>query len=102
MDERSNGLFVLAFALALALSLLYGAWRDIPGRYRAYEQNQQQIINAQQERTALQQAVARYDQRVKGLEQDPTEIEAEIRKSKDYVREGEVVFRIQQPANLAE
>ena len=88
-----------AMAYAVALGALvsaaywYVGYRDLPGLYNAYRSGEEETVNLQQtleEETAKAEVLEAH---VAGLDGDPVELEAAVRRNKNVVREGEKIFR---------
>lgn len=95
MDDRNRGWFWLILLLVAALTVLYVQRRDLPRRYMDYQKSAEELAQARQLCAELDGKIEASRQRAEHLGSDPTEIEAAIRRSKDLVREGETVFRIE-------
>ena len=95
MDDRNRGWFWLVLLLVAALTVLYVQRRDLPRRYMDYQKSAEELAQARQSCAELEGKIEASRQRAEHLGSDPTEIEAAIRRSKDLVREGETVFRIE-------
>lgn len=95
MDDRTRGWYWLILLLVAALAALYVQRRDLPRRYLDYQKSAQELAQARQSCAELDEKIEASRQRAEHLGSDPTEIEAAIRRSKDLVREGETVFRIE-------
>ena len=95
MDDRNKGWFWLILLLVAALTAFYVQRRDLPRRYMEYQKSAGDLAQAQQSCAELEDKIEASRQRAEHLGNDPTEIEAAIRRSKDLVREGETVFRIE-------
>jgi len=95
MDDRNKGWFWLILLLAVALTVYYVQRRDLVHRYYEYQKNARELSQAENTKADLEQKLAESRQRAEHLDNDPTEIEAAIRRNKDLVREGETVFRIE-------
>ncbi len=82
----------------LALAGLLGAYvhyRDLHGRYLRYQQSEDDVRWLQDEREALEEKERSLRRRVERLDTDPVEMEAESRRSKNLVREGETIYQIE-------
>jgi cell division protein FtsB len=95
MDDRNRGWFWLILLLVAALTALYVQRRDLPGRYMDHQKSAAELTQARQSCAELEGKLEASRQRADHLGSDPTEIEGAIRRSKDLVREGETVFRIE-------
>jgi cell division protein FtsB len=85
----------LALALVCALALAYILRHDLKARYEAYRETVDTVSAQEQEVELLKQAVDEAQHRLKGMDSDPVEQEATIRRVKGLVREGEIVFRVE-------
>jgi len=95
MDNRDTAWFVLAFVLVTGLTLWYVGGRKLVERYGRHQDVQQQTQAAKEQARRLESEIDNTRQRIKHLGSDPMEIEAAIRRSKDLVREGEKIYRIE-------
>lgn len=85
----------LTLALVCALALAYIQKRDLKGRYEAYLNTMETVSVQQAEVEALKSAVNDAQHRLKGMDSDPLEQEATIRRIKRLVREDEIIYRIE-------
>lgn len=95
MDNRDRVWFVLALVLATSLTLWYVGGRKLVERYSRHQQIQQQTQAAKGQVRQLEKEIDNTRRRIEHLGSDPVEIEAAIRRSKDLVREGEKIYRIE-------
>ena len=86
----------LTLALITALALAYVDRRDLQGRYATYRQTVQTVKEQRQQVESLRETVANKERRVAGMDSDPLEQEANIRRVRRLVREGEIVFRVEE------
>jgi cell division protein FtsB len=86
----------LTLLLAIAVAYMYADSQKLQERY--VQMQQEKVDRAQQRKSVqeLRQQKLLQEKRVEGLVTDPLEIEAAIRKSKRLVREGEVVYRLEE------
>lgn len=99
MNERHHRVWYwVLVVLAVVLTVLYAEHRSLIGRYLEYHAGIRQVQQAEQDLLRLDQEVAAFSERVKHLGSDPFELEAAGRSSKDLVRDGETIYRIQAPA----
>lgn len=84
--------------LAGVLTVLYAEHRSLISRCFEYNAGVRQVQQTEQNLLKLGQEVASFSDRVKHLGSDPFELEAAGRSSKDLVRDGETIYRIQVPA----
>lgn len=101
MRQRQRVVSVLAFGLAAVLAAVYFQQRDLPGRYRAYQQRQEQIRQAEAQVAALEATLKTGQEHADNLGTDPVEVEAAIRRVKRMVRDGETIFRIEEVSEAA-
>lgn len=87
--------YVLVLAAVVVLTALYVGRRDLIGRYWRHEARERQVNAAQQECKDLEKKIEASRKRIEHLGSDPVEIEAAIRRSKDLVRPGEQIYRIE-------
>ena len=90
----------LALAGVAVLTAVYADRRDLARRYDEYRRNEAGIEAKRLECEALEQRIQASRQRVDSLGNDLLEIEADIRRNKSLVREGETIYRIE-PADDA-
>jgi cell division protein FtsB len=86
----------LTLALVTALALAYVDQRNLQGRYGTYRQTMQTVEEQQQQVESLRKRVASEEKRATGMDSDPLEQEANIRRVKRLVREGEIIFRVEE------
>ncbi len=92
----------LALTAAVGACGLY-AWRkDLPGRYEEYQRSEQEVHELREEWRAHQKRRDALEERIDGLEHDPVELEAAIRRTRRMVREGETVYRVELPGESEE
>ncbi|HOT51236.1 MAG TPA: septum formation initiator family protein, partial [Candidatus Hydrogenedentes bacterium] len=75
--------------------LWYMSERRLVERYSGHQQMQQQTQAAKEQIQRLEKEIENTRRRIEHLGSDPMEIEAAIRRSKDLVREGEKIYRIE-------
>ncbi|MFP4171773.1 MAG: FtsB family cell division protein [Candidatus Hydrogenedentota bacterium] len=92
----------LALSAAIGLSALYVWHQDLPGRYKGYQRSEQEVRELRNEWRAHQERREALEERIRGLEHDPVELEAAIRRSRRMVREGETVYRVELPGESEE
>lgn len=86
----------LTLALVTALALVYIDRRDLQGRYGDYRRTVTTVEEQRQEVELLRKTVAEEEHRAQGMDTDPVEQEATIRRVKRLVREGETIFRVEE------
>lgn len=89
---------VAACALLMVGIARYHGLTDLFKEYR-YSENEVRVLESRLE--SLQDDAAHLERNVEGLHDDPLAMEAEIRRSKGFVRDGERIYRIQRPADSA-
>jgi cell division protein FtsB len=95
--------YFLVALLAVLLAALYAGRRNLLGRYFEHQRQQEQVDAARKQCEDLRKEIDSSGRRVDNLGSDPLEIEAAIRRSKDLVREGEKIYRIEvDPAKAAQ
>ena len=99
--SRRIGRYFLVVLVAVLLAMLYAGRRNLLGRYIEHERRQEQVDAARRQCEDLRREIDASGRRVTHLESDPTEIEAAIRRSKDRVREGEKIYRIEMDPSKA-
>lgn len=85
----------LTLALVCVLALVYIQQRDLKGRYEAYQETVNTVSAQEREVETLRTAVDEARDRLKGMDSDPLEQEATIRRVKRLVREGEIIYRVE-------
>ena len=95
MGLRRVGRYVVVVALVALVTVLYANRRNLLERYLEHEAREDQISAGQQQCEELQKEIDSTRRRVENLDSDPLEIEAAIRRSKDLVRKGEKIYRIE-------
>lgn len=96
MARRKTRWFAMTFLLVVALTALYVVKRDILVRRDLYFQKQNEVLNAQKHKEALETQVNDARARVRNLNSDPVEKEASVRRTKNLVRENEKVYRLEE------
>lgn len=95
MKRTDYTCYWLALALVCALALAYIEKRDLKGRYEAYQKTMETVSAQQAEVESLKAAVNDAQHRLKGMDSDPLEQEATIRRIKRLVRDKEIIYRIE-------
>ncbi|MCX5758152.1 MAG: septum formation initiator family protein [Candidatus Hydrogenedentes bacterium] len=95
MNSRDTIWFVLALVLVTSMTLWYVGGRKLVERYSQHQQVQQQTQAAKEQSQRLEKEIGSTRERIEHLGSDPMEIEAAIRRSKELVREGEKIYRIE-------
>ncbi len=96
MNKKGRRWYWVTLLLAVAFAVFYLEQRDLPGRY-LNQQHEIGLLNEQREGLRkLENERDRVRRRVENLNTDPLEIEAAIRSRKRLVREGEVVYRLEE------
>ena len=85
----------LALALICALALVYIQRHDLKSRYETYLETMETVSQQEQEVEALRAAVDTARDRLRGLDSDPVQQEANIRRVRGMVREGEIIYRVE-------
>jgi len=86
----------LTLALVTALALAYVHFRDLGGRYQDYRRTEATVAAQRQQVELLRKTVADEERRALGMDTDPLEREAAIRRVKRLVRDGEIIFRVEE------
>ncbi len=99
-----TGRFKLACWLTLiavaGLVLAYACHRNLYQRCQDYLKNEVEVQAKRRECETMEERIQASRQRVESLGSDPLEIEADIRRNNNLVREGETIYRIEMvPAN---
>jgi len=84
----------LTLLVVAGLVLAYAAHRNLYPRSQEHLDNRNAIRAKQRECEALEQKIQAAQRHVESLGNDPLEIEADIRRSKNLVRNGETIYRI--------
>ncbi|MCK5862250.1 MAG: septum formation initiator family protein [Candidatus Hydrogenedentes bacterium] len=95
-------IWLLGVLLVIVVGYGYAQQRNIMVRYREFDKNEEQIEAVKQDIESLKQRVTQAQQRVKAMKADPIEIEATIRRVRRLTRDGEIVFRIEEPLAVIE
>lgn len=94
--SRKSIRYWLALALTAAIMAGYASHRNLHRRFKDYLKSEADI-QARQDRTAtLEGRIEQSRERVESLGSDPLEIEADIRRHKTLVRDGERIYRIEE------
>lgn len=96
MKRTDHTWYWLTLALVTALALVYIDRRDLQGRYADYRRTVETVAVQQEEVQRLRETVANEKARADGMDQNPVEQEATIRRVKRLVREGEIIFRVEE------
>lgn len=89
-------LYILLFIGCAALAAAYAVQRDLQCRFEQRRQHQQAVEAARQQVEALDRELEQHKARVEGLDNDPVEIEASVRRVRQLVRPGETMYRIEE------
>lgn len=95
MKKTDYTWYWLALALVSGLALAYILLHDLRGRYETYQDTVQTVSEQRREVEALEAAMDEAEHRLEGMDSDPLEQEATIRRVKRLVREGEIVYRVE-------
>lgn len=95
MKKTDYTWYWLALALVCALALVYIRHHDLKGRYETYRETVDTVSHQEQEVELLREAVDEAQHRLRGMDSDPVEQEATLRRVKGLVREGEIVYRVE-------
>ena len=87
----------LSLALILGLTLLYAYHRNLYGKYLSHEASAAEVRALTEDERAKTDLRDSLQREIRGLNSDVVEMEAAIRRSKDLVREGEHIYRIELP-----
>lgn len=98
MTTRWYWATVALFAVAL---IAYARQHNFLDLYAGYNYSKQEVQQLEQRLEALQEQEQALKQNVEDLDNDPLAVEAEIRRSKGLVREGETIYRVELPSSLA-
>lgn len=101
MTDPNRGRYWLAFLVLVGLLALYAQRRDLYGLYQDHRQGEARVQSLTRELGALEQKNASLERRVEQLDADPVELEAEIRRTKNHVREGETIYVVELPEDTS-
>lgn len=94
MTKQTDVWYWLALAVLCITLAAYVRHRDLLGDYAAHEESVRLVEDRQRDLGRLRQREEALQERVDGLGDDPVEMEAAIRRSKNLIREGERIYRI--------
>ncbi len=97
MTDPNRGRYWLALLVLVGLLALYAQRRDLYGLYQAQREGGDRVQVLTQQLDDLEQKKASLERRVERLDADPGELEAEIRHTRNLVREGETIYVIKLP-----
>lgn len=83
--------------LAVGLLSIYVQRRGLFDLYHSYVDSRETVSSLEGRLEASESERAKLQSEIEHLDNDPLEMEAAIRGSKRYVREGETVFRVELP-----
>ena len=95
-------LYVVVLALCVALSVMYLERRELLERYETLKQSETEIGAAEEKIRALEEALAQEQRAADGMEENPLEVEAAIRRIKRGIRDNETVYHVEGTAPAAE
>lgn len=101
MPERRRRWFWLALVVLVGLLAAYVQRRDLYRLHGNYVESEDEVERLHTRLEVLNQEEAELDKRVDGLDSDPLEMEAAIRRSKNLVRQGETIYRVELPEDRA-
>lgn len=88
--------YVIALLVTIGLTAAYVWHRDLRGKYEYYLENEKYVQTVQDQLETLKQEEQRLQERVDGLDNnDPVEVEADLRRDRKLVRPGEKIFRVE-------
>lgn len=87
----------MALLGVILLVSCYAWYRDLVGRYMVYQESQESVNQLMAENQELMRERDFLRKRVDRLGNDPIEIEAAIRRTRNLVREDERIYRIELP-----
>lgn len=85
--------YAVTLGALVSAAYWYVGYRDLAGLYNAYRNGEEETVNLQQ---SLEEEAAKaevLEAHVAGLDGDPVELEAAVRRNKNVVREGEKIYR---------
>lgn len=91
----------MSWLIAVALLIGYAQRAELVSLYATWQTGEQELQQIQEELTALQIQREKLEERVEGLDKDPLELEAAIRGTQGGVRDGEIVYRVFLPEEVA-
>jgi cell division protein FtsB len=95
MKRKDHTWYWLTLALVTVLALAYIDKRDLHGRYETYRETVRTVEEQRVRVESLREFVANERERVTGMDTDPLEQEANIRRANRLAREGEIIFRVE-------
>lgn len=101
MPQRTRGRYWLVLALFLGGLAVYATQHDVLALHAGYQHSGQEVHDLEARLESLEAEEQALRDNVSGLGDDPLELEAAIRDSKGLVREGETIYRVQLPDDLA-
>jgi cell division protein FtsB len=87
--------YAVAISLLVSAAYWYVGYRDLFGLYDAYRNGEIETENLQRKLEEDQAKAETLEAHVAGLDTDPVELEAAMRKNKNVVREGEKIYRFE-------
>jgi cell division protein FtsB len=99
MTDAARRGYLLGLAVTAALVVGYAGLRDLYGRYADYRRNEGEVRALEREIEQLKQTAQELGERKEGLGTNPVEMEAAIRRTKNLVRPGEKVYRVEQTSD---
>jgi len=87
--------YAVAIALLVSVAYWYVGYRDLFGLYDTYRNGEIETENLQRVLHEEQARAETLEAHVAGLDSDPVELEAAMRKNKNVVREGEKIYRFE-------
>ena len=93
----SHSRYVLALMVSIVLVSWYTWNRDLYSKYANYQSGRTSVDELLSYNRSLTEQRDQLHAQVEGLSHDPVEIEAAIRRTRNLVREGEQIYRIELP-----
>ncbi|MBI1320699.1 MAG: hypothetical protein GC168_17380 [Candidatus Hydrogenedens sp.] len=87
--------YVLVLAASVALSVMYLERRQLLERYEQLQEREAGIAAGREQILGIEQALENERAESEGLETNPLEVEAAIRRIKRGIRDGEIVYHVE-------
>ncbi len=87
--------YAVALGLLISAAYWYVGYRDLPGLYNVYRNGELETENLQRVLQEEEAKAETLEAHVAGLNSDPVELEAAMRRNKNVVRKGEKITRFE-------
>lgn len=95
MSQRGQWKYWLLALGLIGLALLYADSRNLQERFWDHQLDAKELKVREKEITDLETEVEQAKAKLEQLDKDPVEIEANVRKINGQVRDGEIIFRVE-------